>query len=103
MTSKLTLTALAVALAALLSSAAQAQGPYVGYQSPANGYGGYHSPANGNMPSTRAPSVTYSTYGNQTYGSDGSTITQYGNQTYITPSKGPSVTCSTYGNQTYCN
>ena len=52
------------------------------------------------VPST--PDVTYSTYGNQTYGSDGSVATQYGTQTYITPANGPTVTCSTYGTQTYC-
>ena len=40
---------------------------------------------------------TYSTYGNQTYGSDGTTHSTYGNQTYGSDG----TTYSTYGNQTY--
>ena len=44
----------------------------------------------------------YTTYGNTTYGSDGSTYTTYGNTTYGT--KGTSsTTCTTYGSTTYCN
>ena len=54
------------------------------------------------MPYT--PPATFQTYGNTTYGSDGSVAQTYGNQTYITgpnPAQ-PQVVCSTYGNQTYC-
>ena len=41
---------------------------------------------------------SYSTYGNTTYGSDGTTSSRYGNTIY--GSGGGS--CSTYGNTTYC-
>jgi hypothetical protein len=49
--------------------------------------------------------TTYSTYGNQTYGSDGSTYSTYGNTTYGSWGYGSygSSTCTTYGTQTYCN
>jgi hypothetical protein len=46
---------------------------------------------------------TYQTYGNTTYGSDGSTAQTYGNQTYYYQPNRPPVTCQTYGNMTYCN
>jgi hypothetical protein len=49
------------------------------------------------------PDVTYNTYGNQTYGSDGSVATQYGTQTYITQPTGKTVTCTSYGTMTVCN
>lgn len=50
--------------------------------------------------------VSYSTYGNQSYGSDGSMWSTYGNTTYGNwgSSFGSGgVTCTTYGNTVYCN
>ena len=48
-------------------------------------------------------STTWSTYGNQTYGSDGTTWSTYGNQSYGRSKSGKTRVCSSYGNQTYCN
>lgn len=50
------------------------------------------------------PPVTYQTFGTRTYGSDGSTAQQFGNQVYITPTEPtqPQVVCSTYGTVTTC-
>lgn len=51
-------------------------------------------------------STTYQTYGNTTYGSDGSNYQTYGNTTYGSygyGGYGSSSTCTTYGNSTYCN
>ncbi len=51
-----------------------------------------------------AHAQTYQTYGNTTYGSDGSTAQTYGNTTYYQPpANQPQVICQTYGNTTYCN
>lgn len=44
----------------------------------------------------------YSTYGNTTYGPNGTTQQTYGNQTYVQgPNGAPTTTYSTYGSQTY--
>lgn len=52
----------------------------------------------------QAQTTTYQTYGNTTYGSDGSTAQIYGNTTYYQPPNyQPQVICQTYGNTTYCN
>jgi hypothetical protein len=55
-----------------------------------------------------AHAQTYTTYGSNTYGSDGSTYSTTGNAqsgytTYGTDGQGNSHTCSTTGNTTYCN
>jgi hypothetical protein len=64
--------------------------------------------------------TTYQTYGNTTYGSDGSMAQTFGNQTFITPPPQPAMrdygampnygatpgapkVCQTFGNVTYCN
>lgn len=48
--------------------------------------------------------VTYSTYGNITYGSNGDVWQRYGNIDYGSNSRtGGRSTCQTYGLQTYCN
>lgn len=53
--------------------------------------------------------TTYQTYGNTTYGSDGSIAQTYGDTTYINPPPNftappqPTTICQTYGNLTYCN
>jgi hypothetical protein len=48
--------------------------------------------------------TTYQTYGNSTYGSDGSTAQTYGNTTYYQPPNNqPQVVCQTYGSMTTCN
>ena len=55
------------------------------------------------MPYT--PPTTYQTYGQTTYGSDGTIIQRqlYGNQIYVQPpNNAPQVVCSTYGNTTTC-
>jgi hypothetical protein len=49
------------------------------------------------------PDTTYTTYGNMTWGSDGSSYLTYGNTTYGYGPNGQMNQCSTYGNQTYCN
>lgn len=56
------------------------------------------------QPDPSPPPQTFTTYGNITYGSDGSTAQRYGNQVYITPPNPvqPQVVCSTYGNTTTC-
>ena len=61
------------------------------------------------MSTATAYAQTYQTYGNTTYGSDGSTAQRFGNLTYINPPQTPqqpyqpSVICQTFGNITYCN
>ena len=47
--------------------------------------------------------TTWSTWGNNTYGSDGSRMRKWGNNTYGTFGSGGSFRCSTWGNNTYCN
>jgi hypothetical protein len=56
------------------------------------------------VPDPAPPPVTYQQYGNRIYGSDGSTASTYGNQTYIQPANPsqPQVVCSTYGTVTTC-
>jgi hypothetical protein len=52
---------------------------------------------------------TYQTYGNLTYGSDGSSAQTYGSTTYYQPPPNfnalprPAVVCQTYGTMTVCN
>lgn len=53
-------------------------------------------------PPVYTPPTTYQSYGNRTYGSDGTTVQSYGNRDYITRPNGSTTTCSTYGNRTYC-
>jgi hypothetical protein len=49
------------------------------------------------------PPVTYQHYGDMTFGSDGSSSTRYGSDTFIAvPGAGIHV-CSQYGSQTICN
>ena len=45
----------------------------------------------------------HSTYGNTTYGSDGSISTNYGNMTYSNNADGTGMICAHYGSQTFCN
>ncbi|MFG1370842.1 hypothetical protein V5F32_01570 [Xanthobacter oligotrophicus] len=52
--------------------------------------------------SVPTPPTTYNTYGNQTYGSNGTQGTTYGNQTFITGPNGYHRTCTTQGTQTTC-
>ena len=49
-------------------------------------------------------SNTWSSYGNKTYGTNGTTWSTYGNKSYGTNSySGQSKTCSTYGSKMYCS
>jgi hypothetical protein len=56
-------------------------------------------PPNGN---TQTPQTTYQTYGNITYGSDGTVSQTYGETTYVNGPNGQHLICQTYGNVTYC-
>jgi hypothetical protein len=59
----------------------------------------YTAPGNHNV----GKSGTHSTYGNMTFGSDGSTSSTYGNTTYSNSLDGTAMICSHYGSQTFCN
>lgn len=64
----------------------------------------YDNPATSPTIYMPPPPVSYQTFGTVTYGSDGSTASTYGNQTYIQSANPvqPQVVCSTYGNITSC-
>ena len=55
-------------------------------------------------PPPYTPPTTYQSFGNRTYGSDGTVVQSFGGSTYIDrPNGAPQVVCRTYGSMTYCN
>lgn len=76
----------------------QAQTVYVAPAAKTPG-GVYAAPGSQNY----GKSGTHSTYGNTTYGSDGSISTNYGNMTYSNNADGTGMICAHYGSQTFCN
>lgn len=54
-------------------------------------------------PPVYTPPTTYQSFGNRTYGSDGTTVQTFGGTTYIDrPNGAPQVVCRKYGSTTYC-